>query len=203
MAENAFRKHFDDNDIYDFLLEKGYITEADVDAAGNNGGDYSYEQQDAANARILEGIKQFQKNNPGDEEIDAFVASYPQVQKFEPKAEDWQKYNNEQMGRLAESMKFNWKNKEDRSAMMKQLMNEQIAKDKKQIYQDYKKEHPFAAFVNENIIAPNVSKRMERGEDITNKDVALDVANVGTYMFPGAGAAAHHQPAVPIRRGLL
>lgn len=190
MAENAFRKHFDDNDIYDFLLEKGYITEADVDAAGNNGGDYSYEQQDAANARILEGIKQFQKNNPDDPEIDAFVASYPQVQKFEPNVEDWQKYNQEQLGRLAESMKFNWKNKEDRSQMMKQLMNEQILKDKKKIYQDYKKENPIAAFINENIIAPNVSNRMSKGEDITNTDIALDAANVGTYLFPGAGAAA-------------
>lgn len=190
MAENAFRKHFNDNDIYDFLLEKGYITEADVDAAGNNGDGYSYEQQDAANERILAGIKRFQKNNPDDPEIEAFVASYPQVQKFEPKAEDWQKYSNKQMGRLAESMKFNWRNKEDRSQMMKQLMDEQILKDKKKIYQDYKKENPVAAFINENIIAPNVSNRISKGEDIANRDIALDAANVGTYLFPGAGAAA-------------
>ena len=193
MAENAFIKHFNDNDIYDFLLEKGYITDADVDAAGNNGGKYSSEDQDAANARIFEGIMKFkEKNSPADdpdEEIEAFVSSFPKLQKFTPNKEDWQSYNNDQMAELAKTMKFNWKNKDDRSKMMKELMEEQIVKDKQKSYQEYKKEHPIAAFINENILAPNASTRLSRGEDITNKDVALDIANVGTYLVPGAGIA--------------
>ena len=93
------------------------------------------------------------------------------------------------MGRLAEEMKFNWKNKDDRSEMMKILTDETIRKDRQKIYEDYKKEHPAAAIINENILAPNVSKRSERGEDIKNSDVALDIANDITYAFPGAGAA--------------
>lgn len=183
--ENAFRKHFNDNDIYDFLLEKGYITDADVDAAGNKGGKYSYAEQDAANDRIFAGVKQFQKNNPGDEEIEAFVASYPQVQKFEPKAEDWQKYDNNQMGRLAESMKFNWASPEDRSQMMSQLMNSQISSDKKKAFNDFSKENPKTSWLLKNVIAPNAMNRMANGEDITNTDIGLDVANNAVNLVPG------------------
>lgn len=193
MATNAeqLQQHVKSNPgVYRAAIAKGVITEDDLKIAGNSGGNYSYADQDAALQRINDAFGEYAKNNPDHEQLQKFVSGIPQIQKFEPKVEDWQKYNNEQMGRLAESMKFNWKNKEDRSVMMKQLMDEQILKDKKKIYQDYKKEHPFAAFVNENIIAPNVSNRMSKGEDITNTDIALDAANVGTYLFPGAGAAA-------------
>ena len=193
MATNAeqFQQHVKSNPgVYRAAIAKGVITEDDLKIAGNSGGNYSYADQDAALQRINDAFGEYAKNNPDHEQLQKFVSGIPQIQKFEPKVEDWQKYNNEQMGRLAESMKFNWKNKEDRSAMMKQLMDEQILKDKKKIYQDYKKENPVAAFINENIIAPNVSNRMSKGEDITNKDIALDAANVGTYLFPGAGAAA-------------
>lgn len=188
---NEFGKHYNDNfELYDELIDAGKISLEDLDKAANAGGDVPYAEQDEANKKIHAYLQEFAKKNPDDEEVQKFVSSFPQVKKFEPKVEDWQKYNNEQMGRLAESMKFNWKNKEDRSQMMKQLMDEQILKDKKKIYQDYKKENPVAAFINENIIAPNVSNRMSKGEDITNTDIALDAANVGTYLFPGAGAAA-------------
>ena len=188
---NDFGKHYNENfELYDELIDAGKISLEDLDKAANAGGDVPYAEQDEANKKIHAYLQEFAKKNPDDEEVQKFVSSFPQVKKFEPKAEDWQKYNNEQMGRLAESMKFNWRNKEDRSQMMNQLMNEQILKDKKKIYQDYKKEHPVAAFINENILAPNVSNRMSKGEDITNTDVALDAANVGTYLFPGAGAAA-------------
>jgi len=193
MATNAeqFQQHVKSNPgVYRAAIAKGVITEDDLKIAGNSGGNYSYADQDAALQRINDAFGEYAKNNPDHEQLQKFVSGIPQIQKFEPKAEDWQKYNNEQMGRLAESMKFNWRNKEDRSQMMKQLMNEQILKDKKKIYQDYKKDNPVAAFINENILAPNVSNRMSKGEDITNTDVALDVANVGTYLFPGAGAAA-------------
>lgn len=188
---NDFGKHYNENfELYDELIDAGKISLEDLDKAANAGGDVPYAEQDAANRKIHTYLQEFAKKNPDDEEVQKFVSSFPKVEKFEPKVEDWQKYNNDQMGRLAESMKFNWKNKEDRSQMMKQLMNEQILKDKKKIYQDYKKENPIAAFINENIIAPNVSNRMSKGEDITNTDIALDAANVGTYLFPGAGAAA-------------
>lgn len=193
MATNAeqFQQHVKSNPgVYRAAIAKGVITEDDLKIAGNSGGNYSYADQDAALQRINDAFGEYAKNNPDHEQLQKFVSGIPQIQKFEPKAEDWQKYNQEQLGRLAESMKFNWRNKEDRSQMMKQLMNEQILKDKKKIYQDYKKENPIAAFINENIIAPNVSNRMSKGEDITNTDIALDAANVGTYLFPGAGAAA-------------
>jgi len=190
MATNAeqFKQHFKENiGAYRSAMSNGIITEEDIKAAGNAGGNYSYADQDAALQRINDAFGNFAKQHPDEERLNKFVSGIPQIQKFEPKAEDWQKYNNEQMGRLAESMKFNWRNKEDRSQMMKQLMNEQILKDKKKIYQDYKKDNPVAAFINENILAPNVSNRMSKGEDITNTDVALDAANVGTMLIPGAG----------------
>ena len=193
MATNAeqFQQHVKSNPgVYRAAIAKGVITEDDLKIAGNSGGNYSYADQDAALQRINDAFGEYAKEYPDHEQLQKFVSGIPQIQKFTPNPEDWQKYNQEQLGRLAESMKFNWRNKDDRSQMMKQLMDAQILKDKKKIYQDYKKENPVAAFINENIIAPNVSNRMSKGEDITNTDIALDAANVGTYLFPGAGAAA-------------
>lgn len=188
---NDFGKHYNENfELYDELINAGKLSLEDLDRAANANGNVSYADQDEASKKIYTYLQEFAEKNPDDEDVQKFVSSFPKADKFEPKAEDWQKYNNEQMARLAESMKFNWRNKEDRSQMMNQLMNDQYVKDKKQIYQDYKKNYPFASFVNENIILPNVSKRMERGEDIGKKDVALDAANIGTFFFPGAGAAA-------------
>ena len=189
-TSEQFQKHVKTNSsIYRSAINNGVITEDDIKAAGNAGGKYSYAEQDAALKRINDAFNSFVTKNPNDERLKSFVAGIPQLQKFTPNKEDWRDYNQEQMGRLAEEMKFNWKNKDDRSEMMKILTDETIRKDRQKIYEDYKKEHPAAAFINENILAPNTSKRSERGEDIKNTDVALDVANGLTYAFPGAGAA--------------
>ena len=189
-TSEQFQKHVKTNSsIYRSAINNGVITEDDIKAAGNAGGKYSYAEQDAALKRINDAFNSFVTKNPNDERLKSFVAGIPQLQKFTPNKEDWRDYNQEQMGRLAEEMKFNWKNKDDRSEMMKILTDETIRKDRQKIYEDYKKEHPIAAFINENILAPNTSKRSERGEDIKNTDVALDVANGLTYAFPGAGAA--------------
>lgn len=189
-TSEQLQKHVKANaSIYRSAINNGVITEDDIKAAGNAGGKYSYAEQDAALKRINDAFNSFVTKNPNDERLKSFVAGIPQLQKFTPNKEDWRDYNQEQMGRLAEEMKFNWKNKDDRSEMMKILSDETIRKDKQKIYEDYKKEHPIAAFINENILAPNTSKRSERGEDIKNSDIALDVANSLTYAFPGAGAA--------------
>lgn len=187
----ALQKHVMSNaGVYRAAIKNGVITEDDIKAAGNAGGNYSYADQDAALQRINDAFKVFVNKNPDDKRLKNFVAGIPEVQKFTPNKEDWQNYNQEQMGRLAESMKFNWKNKDDRSEMMKILSNETVKRDKQKIYEDYKNEHPIAAFINENILAPNVSARTKKGEEITNKDVLLDAANIGTYMMPGAGTVA-------------
>ena len=189
-TSEQLQKHVKANaSIYRSAINNGVITEDDIKAAGNAGGKYSYAEQDAALKRINDAFNSFVTKNPNDERLKSFVAGIPQLQKFIPNKEDWRDYNQEQMGRLAEEMKFNWKNKDDRSEMMKILTDETIRKDKQKTYEDYKKEHPIAAFINENILAPNTSKRSERGEDIKNTDVALDIANGLTYAFPGAGAA--------------
>lgn len=189
-TSEQLQKHVKANaSIYRSAINNGVITEDDVKAAGNAGGKYSYAEQDAALKRINDAFNSFVTKNPNDERLKSFVAGIPQLQKFTPNKEDWRDYNQEQMGRLAEEMKFNWKNKDDRSEMMKILTDETIRKDRQKIYEDYKKEHPVASFINENILAPNTSKRSERGEDIKNSDVALDIANGITYAFPGAGAA--------------
>lgn len=188
---NNFAKHYTENfRIYDQMVKAGKISPEDIKAAGNMGGNVPYAEQDAANARINEYLKEFAQKNKDIEEAQKLVSSFPVVQKFTPNKNDWQNYNQEQLGRLAEEMKFNWRNKEDRSQMMKQLQDETIRRDKKKIYADYKKENPVASFINEHILAPNVSQRMKKGEDITNTDLALDAANVGTFLIPGAGAAA-------------
>ena len=190
MATNAeqLQQHVKSNPgVYRAAIAKGVITEDDLKIAGNAGGNYSYADQDAALQRINDAFGEYAKNNPDHEQLQKFVSGIPQIQKFTPNQDDWESYNQEQLGRLAEQMKFNWRNKDDRSQMMKQLMDAQIVKNKKKIYQDYKKENPVAAFINENIIAPNVSERSKKGEDITNTDIALDAANVGTLLIPGAG----------------
>lgn len=189
-TSEQLQKHVKANaSIYRSAINNGVITEDDIKAAGNAGGKYSYAEQDAALKRINDAFNSFVTKNPNDERLKSFVSGIPQVNKFTPNKEDWRDYNQEQMGRLAEEMKFNWKNKDDRSEMMKILSDETIRKDRQKIYEDYKKEHPVASFINENILAPNTSKRSERGEDIKNSDVALDIANGITYAFPGAGAA--------------
>lgn len=189
-TSEQLQKHVKANaSIYRSAINNGVITEDDIKAAGNAGGKYSYAEQDAALKRINDAFNSFVTKNPNDERLKSFVSGIPQLQKFIPNKENWRDYNQEQMGRLAEEMKFNWKNKDDRSEMMKILTDETIRRDKQKTYEDYKKEHPIAAFINENILAPNVSKRSERGEDIKNSDVALDIANDITYAFPGAGAA--------------
>lgn len=189
-TSEQLQKHVKANaSIYRSAINNGVITEDDIKAAGNAGGKYSYAEQDAALKRINDAFNSFVTKNPNDERLKSFVSGIPQVNKFTPNKEDWRDYNQEQMGRLAEEMKFNWKNKDDRSEMMKILTDETIRRDKQKTYEDYKKEHPIAAFINENILAPNTSKRSERGEDIKNTDIALDVANGLTYAFPGAGAA--------------
>ena len=189
-TSEQLQKHVKANaSIYRSAINNGVITEDDIKAAGNAGGNYSYAEQDAALKRINDAFNTFVTKNPNDERLKSFVSGIPQVNKFTPNKENWRDYNQEQMGRLAEEMKFNWKNKDDRSEMMKILTDETIRRDKQKTYEDYKKEHPIAAFINENILAPNTSKRSERGEDIKNTDVALDVANGLTYAFPGAGAA--------------
>ena len=189
-TSEQLQKHVKANaSIYRSAINNGVITEDDIKAAGNAGGKYSYAEQDAALKRINDAFNSFVTKNPNDERLKSFVAGIPQLQKFIPNKEDWRDYNQEQMGRLAEEMKFNWKNKDDRQEMMKILTDETIRKDRQKIYEDYKKEHPIASFINENILAPNTSKRSERGEDIKNSDVALDIANGITYAFPGAGAA--------------
>ena len=186
---NSFAKHYEKNfELYEQLMDAGVISEKDMNTAINADGDISYKDQDAALQRIRDAAKE--NLDLDDETSKEFYNGIPEVEKFTPNKKDWESYNQEQMGRLAESMHFNWKNKEDRSVMMNQLMNETIKDNKKKEYENYKKEHPVASFVNEHIIAPNVSQRLKKGEDITNTDIALDAANVGTYLIPGAGAVA-------------
>lgn len=184
--KNKFAKHYEEySDLYDQMIDQGKISQADVEAAGNLGGKYSYAQQDEANKRINDYIRTLVKKNEGNEDIEKLGESFPVVQKFEPKAKDWMDYDQEQMGRLAESLHYNWNNKDDRSALMKQLQGQTVLDNKKKVYQDYKKEHPAAAWINENIFAPNSSERSKRGEDVTNTDVALDALNTASYLTPG------------------
>lgn len=193
MATNSeeFQKHARENaSIYATAIKNNRITKDDFQAAANVGGKYSFADQDAALKRIHDAFGEFASEHPDDKRVQNFVSGIPAVKKFTPSKDDWMSYDNEHMARLAEQMKFNWKNVDDRSEMMKMLMNEQVAKDKQQVYKDYKKEHPAASFINENILLPNMSKRLERGQDVTNTDVALDMANIGTYLTPGAGIAA-------------
>lgn len=183
---NKFGKNYNSNyRLYDDLVEHGKISQEDLDAAANYGGKYSYAQQDEANERIYNYLKEFVKNNPDDEEGLKAFESFPVVQKFEPNPKDWQDYDQEQMGRLAESLHYNWNNKDDRSALLKQLTGQTILDNKKKIYDEYKKENPVASWLNENIFAPNMSERSNRGEDITNTDRALDALNFASFLTPG------------------
>jgi hypothetical protein len=184
--KNKFAKHYEANSrIYDDMVKAGKLDIHDLMAAGNLGGKYSYAEQDEANNRINEYVKTFLKKNEGNEIAEKFASSFPVVQEFKPDPKKWQEYDQEQMGRLAESLHYNWNNKDDRSALMKQLQGQTILENKKKIYDEYKKEHPAAAWINENIFAPNSSERSKRGEDITNTDTALDALNTISFFTPG------------------
>lgn len=184
--KNKFAKHYEANSrIYDDMVKAGKLDIHDLMAAGNLGGKYSYAEQDEANNRINEYVKTFLKKNEGNEIAEKFASSFPVVQEFKPDPKKWQEYDQEQMGRLAESLHYNWNNKDDRSALMKQLQGQTILENKKKIYDEYKKEHPAAAWINENIFAPNSSERSKRGEDITNTDTALDALNTISFLTPG------------------
>ena len=184
--KNKFAKHYEANSrIYDDMVKAGKLDIHDLMAAGNLGGKYSYAEQDDANNRINEYVKEFLKKNEGNETAEKFASSFPVVKEFEPDPKKWQDYDQEQMGRLAESLHYNWNNKDDRSALMKQLQGQTILDNKKKAYEEYKKEHPAAAWLNENIFAPNSSERSKRGEDITNTDKALDALNVASFFTPG------------------
>ena len=192
MANNAeqFKQHFKGNiGAYRSAVTNGIITEDDLKAAGNAGGNYSYADQDAALQRINDAFDNLVKQHPDEERLNKFVSGIPKIDKFTPNQEDWESYNQEQLARLAEQMKFNWKNKDDRSQMMKQLMDAQIVKNKQKIYEDYKKENPKIAWLNENVVAPNTSNRLSNGEDITNTDIALDIANNAVNLVPGGFSA--------------
>ena len=183
---NKFGKNYNSNyRLYDDLVEHGKISQEDLDAAANYGGKYSYAQQDEANKRIYTYLKEFVKKNPDDEEGLKAFESFPVVQEFKPDPKKWQEYDQEQMGRLAESLHYNWNNKEDRSKMMRELQNNTVRENKKKIYEEYTKEHPIASWINENVLAPNASERSKRGDDITNKDVALDALNAASFLTPG------------------
>ena len=183
---NKFAKHYDEySKVYDDLVDAGVIDDADMKAAGNMGGKYSYVEQDEANKRIHEYIKKFVRSNKDNDYIEKLGESFPEVKKFEPDPKKWQDYDQEQMGRLAESLHYNWNNKDDRSALMKQLQGQTILYNKKKIYEEYEKEHPAASWINENIFAPNMSERSKRGEDITNTDTALDALNTVSFLTPG------------------
>ena len=183
---NKFAKHYNKySKVYDKLIHAGVIDKADVKAAGNLGGKYSYAEQDEANNRIHDYISKFVRGNKDNDYIEGLGESFPVVQEFEPKAQDWMDYDQEQMGRLAESLHYNWNNKDDRSALMKQLQGQTVLENKKKAYEDYKNEHPAAAWLNENLFAPNTSERSKRGEDVTNTDIALDALNTASYLTPG------------------
>lgn len=183
---NKFAKHYNEySRVYDKLMGAGVIDKADIKAAGNLGGKYSYAEQDEANKRIHDYIRKFVSSNKDNDYIEKLGEAFPVVQKFEPKASDWMDYDQEQMGRLAESLHYNWNNKDDRSALMKQLQGQTVLENKKKAYEDYKNEHPAAAWINENIFAPNASERSKRGEDVTNTDIALDALNTASYLTPG------------------
>ena len=183
---NKFAKHYEEfSDVYEKLMDAGKISPEDVEVAGNLGGKYSYKEQDEANKRINTYMKSFVKKNEGNDFIEGMVEKYPVVEEFEPNPSKWQEYDQEQMGRLAESLHYNWNNKEDRSKMMRELQNNTIRENKKKIYEEYKKEHPVASWLNENVLAPNASERSKKGDDITNKDIALDALNAASFLTPG------------------
>ena len=149
---NKFGKHYNSHyKLYEELEDAGKINSSDLDAAANKDGKYSYAEQDAASERIYSYIKEFAKKNPDDTEVQDFVETFPVSERFEPDKRDWLDYNQEQMGRLAEKMHYNWRNKGDRIAMLNELSAETELRDKKKAYQDYKKEHPIAEWFNRNI----------------------------------------------------
>lgn len=185
---NKFGKHYNSHyKLYEELEDAGKINSSDLDAAANKDGKYSYAEQDAASERIYSYLKEFAKKNPDDTEVQDFVETFPVSERFEPDKRDWLDYNQEQMGRLAEKMHYNWRNKGDRAAMLNELSAETQLREKKKAYQEYKKEHPVAEWMNRNIFAPNVSDRTKKGEEITDKDVYLDYLNNASFLTPGWG----------------
>lgn len=79
-----FRNHFEKNEDYYYdLIDLNYIDEDDVRAANNQGGSYTYEQQQKALENIKQGVEKAYKKNKDNEDFAEFKMTFPKATKFD------------------------------------------------------------------------------------------------------------------------
>lgn len=198
---NKFTEHAKNNpEIYFNLLKNGYISEDDIKTASNKSGETSFKDQDAALERINEGIKKAIDKNPNlKDQLTEFYEGTPKVEKFTPNKKDWREYNQDQIGRLAEQMKFNWKNKEDRKQMIKELSDLDVKKAREQaVNEDYSylgmdKDNPINKGLNwlaDMIISEDTKNAIIEDPSNTARIVgnaAADIGGTAADFLPGVG----------------
>ena len=194
---NEFAKHFEQNRaIYGKMVENGLISKDDIKIAGNLGGKYSDEDQQNATDRIRNAAKNLHEKNPDHQMVSSFYTSFPST-KFTPNKEDWQSYNNDQMAELAKTMKFNWKNKDDRAAMLKELSDVDALRQREQaVNEDYSylgmdKDNPINKGLNwlaDKIISEDTKNAIIEDPSNTSRIVgnaAVDIAGTAADFMPG------------------
>lgn len=174
------------------MSKNGWFPASLVKTAVNPKNEYTFDEQQDAFKKIYDTVKlryagkdfnASEKAKKAGKFFNDFTAMFDNDDVNE---DDWQLYDNKQMSKLADKMGYNWKNLDDRSAMMKRLQDKTIRREKVKAYEEDKKNSPVSTFVTE-MLAPNITTRLSKGEDIKGRDIALDALNTGTMLVPSVG----------------
>lgn len=201
---NKFIDHYDKYyRDYDEAEDYNLITGQDLDIALNRDGKYTYEEEKAAQGRIETAMKAFADKNPDDKTLSALMKSFPKEDKKNVKIttpDDILTYQPEEMEKAAEDMKFRWSNAEDRKAMLKELTDEKIQKDREEAVNNYvhsyfgmDKDNPINKGMNwlaDKIISNDTKKAIIEDPSNTSRIVgnaATDIGGTAADFLPGVG----------------
>lgn len=191
-SEDMRKFIIDNGDIIKGFGRNGWITPELGRKAVNPNNEYTLDEQQDAFKQIYDVVKSkyagrdftgSEKAKQAGKFFESFTAMFEQDEINE---DDWQSYDNKQMSKLADKMGYNWKNPTDRSNMMQRLQDKAIRKEKVKAYKEDKKNSPVSTFVTE-MVAPNVTTRLSKGENIEGRDYVLDALNAGTMVVPSIG----------------
>lgn len=190
MTSKDLNKFYDEHgDIIFEYVESGMLTDDDFNTLANEKHEYTFDERQAVFNKLKDAIKSenIKENEFAGTDFGKMLDDVESLSDtFEPNEDDWLSYDNKQMAKLAEKLKYDWENDEDRSAMMQRLQDKAIRQEKVKAYEESKKNSPVRTFVTE-MMAPNVTTRLSRGEEIKGRDYVLDALNAGAMLMPSVG----------------
>lgn len=189
--------------IFNGMVDHNYISEDDMVIALNRNGDYTYEEEVKARERIQDGLKRLKDKNPNNKTVTSLYKNFPKEDYKNVKIttpDDILTYQPEEMEKVAEDMKFRWNNAEDRKAMMKELTDEKIQKEREDAVNNYEhsyfgmdKDNPINKGMNwlaDKIISDDTKKAIIEDPSNTSRIVgnaATDIGGTAADFLPGVG----------------